>query len=49
VVQGVTDPFGMPPHGPQRTVVEVEGNHSLKADVGAVAAAAAAWLSTVLR
>jgi len=49
VVQGVTDPFGMPPHGPQRTVVEVEGNHSLKADAGAVASAAAAWLDTVLR
>jgi predicted alpha/beta-hydrolase family hydrolase len=49
VVQGVNDPFGMPPHGAQRTVVEVDGNHNLKADVGAVASAASAWLPTVLR
>jgi predicted alpha/beta-hydrolase family hydrolase len=48
VVQGVSDPFGMPPHGRQRTVVEVDGNHSLKTDVPAVAAAAAAWLETVV-
>jgi predicted alpha/beta-hydrolase family hydrolase len=44
VVQGVRDPFGMPPHGPDRTVVEVDGDHNLKADVAAVAAAAGEWL-----
>jgi hypothetical protein len=49
VVQGKTDPFGMPPAGPQRTVVAVTGNHSLKSDVSAVAAAAAAWLEQIVR
>jgi uncharacterized protein len=42
VVQGESDPFGMPPEGPSRTVVRVEGNHSLK-DTGAVREAVAAW------
>ena len=49
VIQGVNDRFGMPPHGPQRTVVEVAGDHSLKSDVAAVAGAAAAWLTDLLR
>ena len=44
VVQGESDPFGMPPAGPGRTVVRVPGNHSLR-DTGAVAAAVTAWLS----
>ena len=29
VVQGASDPFGMPPAGPTREVVTVPGNHSL--------------------
>jgi predicted alpha/beta-hydrolase family hydrolase len=49
VVQGVNDRFGIPPHGPGRTVVEVAGDHALKSDVGAVAAAAAAWWTGLLR
>jgi predicted alpha/beta-hydrolase family hydrolase len=44
VVQGESDPFGMPPEGPGRTVVRVPGNHSLR-DTGAVAAAVATWLA----
>ena len=44
VVQGESDPFGMPPDGPRRTVVRVPGNHSLR-DTGAVAAAVTAWLA----
>jgi uncharacterized protein len=44
VVQGESDPFGMPPDGPGRTVVRVPGNHSLR-DTGAVAAAVTAWLA----
>jgi predicted alpha/beta-hydrolase family hydrolase len=48
VVQGERDPFGMPPAGKRRTVVQVPGDHSLKADVGAVADAVRAWLLTVL-
>jgi uncharacterized protein len=44
VVQGERDPFGMPPDGPNRTVVKVAGDHSLKADLEAVAAAIRDWL-----
>ena len=48
VVQGTRDPFGMPPAGGQRVVVEVSGNHSLKADLPAVSAAVQSWLSELL-
>jgi predicted alpha/beta-hydrolase family hydrolase len=44
VVQGTGDPFGMPPPGPARTVVQVAGNHSLRSDLEAVAAAVRDWL-----
>src|SRR5204863_5894088 len=44
VVQGERDPFGMPPDAPNRTVVKVAGDHSLKADLEAVAAAVRNWL-----
>ena len=44
VVQGDRDPFGMPPPGKSRQVVSVPGNHGLKADVEAVAAAVREWL-----
>lgn len=47
VVQGERDPFGMPPEGPQRTVARVAGDHSLRTDVEAVAAAVRAWLALV--
>jgi uncharacterized protein len=43
VVQGESDPFGMPPEGPGRTVVRVPGNHSLR-NTGAVEEAVSAWL-----
>jgi uncharacterized protein len=45
VVQGARDPFGMPPPAPQRTVVEVSGDHSLRSDLGAVRDAVSAWLA----
>lgn len=48
VVQGARDPFGIPPAGRQRTVVEVSGDHSLKQDLPAVAAAVQAWLAKLL-
>src|SRR4051794_24384122 len=48
VVQGENDPFGMPPPGPSRTVVRVPGNHSLKTDLDAVAAAVRDWLPGVV-
>jgi uncharacterized protein len=44
IVQGVSDPFGMPPEGPNRRVVTVTGNHSLSGDLPAVGAAVAEWL-----
>jgi len=47
VVQGERDPFGMPPPGPSRQVVKVAGDHGLKADVEAVAAAVRAWLPSI--
>jgi uncharacterized protein len=48
VVQGARDPFGMPPVGKRRTVVEVPGDHGLKKDLDAVAQAVRAWLPGVL-
>jgi uncharacterized protein len=44
VVQGVGDPFGMPPAADGRTVAQVPGNHSLRTDLDAVADAARTWL-----
>jgi uncharacterized protein len=48
VVQGESDPFGMPPAGRLRTVAAVRGNHSLRSDPDAVGAAVRAWLPRVL-
>jgi predicted alpha/beta-hydrolase family hydrolase len=45
VVQGSRDRFGIPPEGPRRTVVQVAGDHGLKADPAAVGAAVAVWLA----
>jgi predicted alpha/beta-hydrolase family hydrolase len=45
VVQGSSDPFGMPPPAPGRTVCEVPGDHSLKASATEVGALVARWLS----
>jgi predicted alpha/beta-hydrolase family hydrolase len=49
VVQGARDPFGVPPATAHRTVVQVQGDHSLRTDLEAVAAAARSWLSAQLR
>jgi predicted alpha/beta-hydrolase family hydrolase len=48
VVQGEGDQFGMPSSGPKRTVVTVPGNHSLRKDTEAVAAAVRDWLPGVI-
>jgi predicted alpha/beta-hydrolase family hydrolase len=45
VIQGVSDPFGMPPPGPGRTVVELPGNHSLTGDLNALGAEVQEWLA----
>jgi uncharacterized protein len=44
VVQGESDRFGMPPGSASRTVVSVPGDHSLRTDLPAVAAAVHTWL-----
>jgi uncharacterized protein len=44
VVQGESDPFGMPPDAPNRTVARVRGDHSLRADRVGVADAIRSWL-----
>jgi predicted alpha/beta-hydrolase family hydrolase len=48
VVQGARDPFGIPPASASRTVVEVPGDHSLRTDLGAVAAAVEGWLPGIV-
>ena len=48
VVQGASDPFGMPAPGPSRTVVTVKGNHSLRSDREAVRTAVRDWLSQII-
>ena len=48
VVQGARDPFGMPPPGPARTVVQVNGDHSLRTDLAAVREAVASFLRGLL-
>jgi predicted alpha/beta-hydrolase family hydrolase len=48
VVQGTSDRFGMPPPGPNREVVQVAGDHGLKADTDAIGGAVRAWLAELL-
>jgi uncharacterized protein len=48
IVQGASDPFGMPPAAPRREVVQVTGNHSLAGDIGALRAAVGEWLGGVI-
>ncbi|MGH2846374.1 MAG: alpha/beta hydrolase family protein [Thermoleophilaceae bacterium] len=48
VVQGARDPFGIPPATSRRVVVQVPGDHSLRTDPDAVAAAVRAWLPGVV-
>jgi predicted alpha/beta-hydrolase family hydrolase len=44
IVQGESDPFGMPPEAPDRAVVRLKGNHSLKSDVNGLRDAVKAFL-----
>lgn len=46
VIQGDRDPFGMPPEGPQRKVVQVSGDHTLR-NASVVEAAVADWLAGI--
>jgi predicted alpha/beta-hydrolase family hydrolase len=44
VVQGIRDPFGIPPPRRGRTVVTVSADHALRTDLGAVESAVRRWL-----
>jgi predicted alpha/beta-hydrolase family hydrolase len=48
VIQGERDRFGMPPESATRTVVKVSGDHSLRSDLPAVAAAVRDWLDRLV-
>lgn len=48
VVQGESDPFGMPPHAPGRHVVRLRGDHSLSSDMPGLRAAVEEWLRGVV-
>ena len=48
VVQGESDPFGVPPAVPGREVVLLRGNHSLSSDMSGLRDAVADWLHTVV-
>jgi predicted alpha/beta-hydrolase family hydrolase len=47
VVQGARDPFGMPPPGGNRSVVQIAGTHTLSSSQ-AVRAAVSPWLAVLL-
>jgi predicted alpha/beta-hydrolase family hydrolase len=48
VVQGASDPFGLPPAAAAREVVTVPGNHSLSGDLETLRGAVGRFLSEVL-
>ena len=47
IVQGTSDPFGMPATGPSRTIVQIAGNHSLRSDISGLRTAVRDWLVQV--
>jgi predicted alpha/beta-hydrolase family hydrolase len=48
IVQGASDPFGMPPEAPGREVAVVPGGHRLSTDLGAVTERVGEWLERLL-
>ena len=49
IVQGESDPFGMPPDAPPlREVVKLRGNHSLSSDAEGLRSAVREWLTRVV-
>lgn len=48
VAQGESDPFGMAPDAPGRTVLRVPGTHTLTSALDAVAEGATTWLEELL-
>lgn len=49
VVQGESDPFGMPGPGHHREIVVMPGDHSLKRDAKGVSRTVEEWLGRILR
>jgi predicted alpha/beta-hydrolase family hydrolase len=49
VVQGIADPFGMPPDGPGRRVVQLPGDHSLKRSAAELGPLVAGWIAETVR
>ena len=47
VVQGTSDPFGMPPDAPRREVVRLPGDHGLRRSAAEVRAVVRDWLTRV--
>jgi uncharacterized protein len=47
VVQGTSDPFGMPPPSALRTIVAVQGDHSLRRNADEIASAVGTWLTAL--
>lgn len=45
IVQGESDPFGMPPEAPGRRVVRLKGNHALRSDMPGLRAAVGEFLA----
>jgi predicted alpha/beta-hydrolase family hydrolase len=45
VVQGIGDPFGMPPAAPGRRVEQVPGDHGLKRGTAAIGGLVASWIT----
>jgi uncharacterized protein len=48
IVQGKSDPFGIPPPARRRKVVTVRGNHSLRGDLDAVGTAVGRWIGRIV-
>jgi predicted alpha/beta-hydrolase family hydrolase len=48
VVQGIRDPFGIPPPRRGRTVVTVSADHALRTDLAAVESAVRRWLEKIV-
>jgi predicted alpha/beta-hydrolase family hydrolase len=49
VVQGESDPFGMPDPGHHREIVVMPGDHSLKRDATGISRTVEEWLGRILR
>jgi len=45
VIQGESDPFGMPSPGTNREIVTMPGNHSLRGNLDALSTAVREWLT----